>query len=160
MGFVFLFLAQNVQASEPFTCRVEPRFSSDGSIGQAVIEAIRQTKGRLLLALYGFDNAALADELVGLAKKKAEVRLKVDAGRSAGSKVSRILERLKAGGVQVQTVASDGRNHNKFVIIDGARVLTGSYNWTFKAESNWENLLLLDCPELAKRYEVEWEKIR
>jgi phosphatidylserine/phosphatidylglycerophosphate/cardiolipin synthase-like enzyme len=86
--------------------------------------------------------------------------LKVDAGRSAGSKVSRILERLKAGGVQVQTVASDGRNHNKFVIIDGARVLTGSYNWTFKAESNWENLLLLDCPELAKRYEVEWEKIR
>jgi phosphatidylserine/phosphatidylglycerophosphate/cardiolipin synthase-like enzyme len=45
-------------------------------------------------------------------------------------------------------------------VIDGRRVLTGSYNWTQKAETNWENLLIIDCPELAKSYEAEWEKIR
>jgi phosphatidylserine/phosphatidylglycerophosphate/cardiolipin synthase-like enzyme len=63
----------------------------------------------------------------------------------------------QVGGVEVQTVAPDGRNHNKFAIIDGRRVLTGSYNWTLKSEENWENLLILDCPALAKSYESEWE---
>jgi phosphatidylserine/phosphatidylglycerophosphate/cardiolipin synthase-like enzyme len=44
-------------------------------------------------------------------------------------------------------------------VIDGTRVLTGSYNWTAKAESNWENLLVIDCPELAKASESEWDKV-
>jgi phosphatidylserine/phosphatidylglycerophosphate/cardiolipin synthase-like enzyme len=56
-------------------------------------------------------------------------------------------------------VAPNGRNHNKFAVIDRKRVITGSYNWTLKSEGNWENLLILDCPELAKAYENEWERI-
>jgi phosphatidylserine/phosphatidylglycerophosphate/cardiolipin synthase-like enzyme len=57
-------------------------------------------------------------------------------------------------------VAPERKNHNKFAVIDGKRVITGSYNWTLKAEQNWENLLFLDCPELAEKYEQEWERIR
>jgi mitochondrial cardiolipin hydrolase len=97
--------------------------------------------------------------LLKLAKKNIAVRLRVDTARSASKKMVRLIEKLKAGGVQVQTVAPNGRNHNKFAVIDGRKVLTGSYNWTFKAESNWENLLILDCPELAKAYESEWQRI-
>lgn len=140
-------------------CRVTARFSSQGSVGKEVTEALRDAKESLTLALYGFDNTDLGEELLKLVKKNVTVRLKVDTARSASKKIVKLIEQLKTGGVQVQTVAPGGRNHNKFAVIDGKRVLTGSYNWTLKSENNWENLLLLDCPELAKAYESEWERI-
>ncbi|MSP38789.1 MAG: hypothetical protein EXR70_09900 [Deltaproteobacteria bacterium] len=147
-------------AAELVDCRVASKFSSQGSVGKAVTDAIRDTKERLTLALYGFDNGELGDELLALVMKKVAVRVKVDTARSASKKILALIDKLKAGGVEVQTVAPNGRNHNKFAIIDGKRVLTGSYNWTLKSENNWENLLVLDCPELAKAYEAEWERIR
>lgn len=140
-------------------CRVAAQFSSQGSVGKVVVDALRAAKSRVTIALYGFDNTDLGDELIQLAKKNVAVKLKVDTARSKSKKIVSLIARLRTGGVLVQTVAPDGRNHNKFVVIDGAQVLTGSYNWTLKSESNWENLLVLDCPELAKAYEAEWERI-
>lgn len=148
-----------VELAGAVECHVTARFSSEGSIGGTVAQAIRETKSRLTLAIYGFDNAELAEELIKLAKKNLSVRVKIDANRSASKKINVLVERMRAAGVQIQTVAADGRNHNKFAVIDGSKVLTGSYNWTLKAEKNWENLLLLDCPDLAQSYEREWEKV-
>ena len=151
--------AITVSAADGFDCRVNPKFSSRDSLAQVVGESLRQAKQRVTLALYGFNNNDLAEELVKLAKKAVVVRVKIDTAKGAEKKTGALIGRLKAGGVQVQTVAPGGRNHNKFAVIDGTRVLTGSYNWTAKAESNWENLLVIDCPELAKAYESEWEKV-
>jgi len=156
IAFVLLTFVQVAAAME---CQVESRFSSEGSLGSVVTEAIQQTKSRLSLALYGFDNAEMAGELIKLAKKDIAVRIKVDQNRSSGKKITALVERLRAGGVRVHTVAASGRNHNKFAVIDGAKVITGSYNWTVKSENNWENILILNCPELAQNYEREWEKI-
>jgi phosphatidylserine/phosphatidylglycerophosphate/cardiolipin synthase-like enzyme len=156
---VSLLQTMTANAADGFDCRVDARFSSQGSVGKAVTEAIGETKERLTLALYGFDNTDLGEELLKLVKKNVTVRLKVDTARSASKKIVKLIELLKAGGVQIQSVAANGRNHNKFAVIDGKRVLTGSYNWTLKSENNWENLLILDCPELAKAYESEWERI-
>lgn len=124
------------------------------------MDVIRGTEERLTVALYGFDNPELGDELLKLVKKKVTVRVKVDTARSASKKINALISRLKAGGVEVQTVAPGGRNHNKFAVIDGKRVVTGSYNWTLRSEGNWENLLILDCPELAQSFDSEWERIR
>ena len=160
LGLMLLFVPRLALGAEAVDCRVSAWFSSQGSIGKGLTEVIGETKERLTVALYGFDNTDLGDQLLKLAKKNVAVRLKVDTARSAGKKIVALIEKLKAGGIQVQMVAPNGRNHNKFGVIDGKRVLTGSYNWTLKAEGNWENLLILDCPELAKAYEREWEAIR
>ena len=157
---VSLLQAMSVNAADSFDCRVSPKFSSRDTLGQAVSESLRQAKQQVTLALYGFNNNDLAEELVKLAKKGVVVRVKIDTAKGAEKKTEALISRLKSGGVAVQTVAPGGRNHNKFAVIDGTRVLTGSYNWTAKAESNWENLLIVDCAELAKSYESEWEKIR
>jgi len=146
-------------AADGVDCRVSPKFSSRDSLAQAVSESLRQAKQKVILALYGFNNNELADELIKLAKRGVVVRVKIDTAKGAEKKTGELISRLKSGGVEVQTVAPGGRNHNKFAVIDGSRVLTGSYNWTAKAESNWENLLVIDCAELAKSYESEWEKL-
>jgi len=160
LGLTLFALPALGAAADNIDCRVTSRFSSQGSVGKALKEAIRGTKERLTVALYGFDNTDLGDELLELVKKKVTVRLKIDKSRSARKKLAALIDQLKAGGVDIETVAPNGRNHNKFAVIDGKRVLTGSYNWTLKSEGNWENLLIIDCPELAKSYENEWERIR
>jgi len=50
--------------------------------------------------------------------------------------------------------------HDKFAVIDGRWVISGSFNWTASAERrNRENLLIFDCPSLASHFEAEWESI-
>ena len=157
--FGFLVQSGSANAADGFDCRVNPKFSSRDGLAQTVSESLRQAKQKVILALFGFNNNDLADELIKLAKKGVVVRVKIDTAKGAEKKTEALIGRLKSGGVEVQTVAPGGRNHNKFAVIDGSRVLTGSYNWTVKAESNWENLLVIDCAELAKSYESEWEKV-
>lgn len=148
-----------VRANEPVGCQVRAKFSSEGSLSDAVTAEIQQAKSKVLIALYGFNNPLLAESLIRVAKRGVAVKIKIDAAKGAEKRESRIIQQLRAAGVQVQTVAPDGRNHNKFALIDQNKVITGSYNWTIKAEGNWENLLFLDCPTLAQKYEEEWEKI-
>lgn len=47
--------------------------------------------------------------------------------------------------------------HSKIVIVDGATVLTGSFNFSKAAkQKNAENLLVLKSPDLAARYLENW----
>jgi phosphatidylserine/phosphatidylglycerophosphate/cardiolipin synthase-like enzyme len=50
--------------------------------------------------------------------------------------------------------------HNKFMVVDGVFLLTGSFNWTFQAgANNQENLLVVDHPFYIERYTAEFEKL-
>jgi phosphatidylserine/phosphatidylglycerophosphate/cardiolipin synthase-like enzyme len=57
-------------------------------------------------------------------------------------------------------VREDGRHaiaHNKVMVIDGAVVITGSFNFTNSAETrNAENTLILKSTELAQIYKNQW----
>ena len=49
--------------------------------------------------------------------------------------------------------------HNKIIVIDGAVVVTGSFNFTRAAESNnAENLLVIHDAHLAERYLANWKE--
>ena len=51
--------------------------------------------------------------------------------------------------------------HNKFMVVDGTTVETGSFNYTEAAEKkNAENLLILhDQPEVAGQYLAHWQEL-
>ncbi|VCX58275.1 Phospholipase D [Escherichia coli] len=51
--------------------------------------------------------------------------------------------------------------HNKFMVIDGKNVQTGSFNYTASAVSrNAENVLLIeDAPQLAEAYQREFNRL-
>lgn len=48
--------------------------------------------------------------------------------------------------------------HNKFCIIDNL-VITGSYNWTYNANRNNENILVTDEGSIIKAYREEFERL-
>ena len=158
--FVVLFGSSLAHGDESISCKVKAYFPGTSKIGAVLSQELNQAKKVVLIALYGFNNPALAEDLTKLAQRGVTIRVKIDTAKGADKKESRLAASLKAAGVTVQTVAADGRNHNKFAVVDDSTVITGSYNWTVKAESNFENLLVLNCPELAKQYASEWESIR
>lgn len=62
-------------------------------------------------------------------------------------------------GVETYIDAQHGIAHNKNMIIDGAIVITGSFNFTKAAEeSNAENLLVVRDMKTALRFEQNWQE--
>jgi phosphatidylserine/phosphatidylglycerophosphate/cardiolipin synthase-like enzyme len=161
-GFVLVVISPQYVSGleEPIDCKVQVIFPRQANLAQAVAQELTRTRKELLLALYGFNNPILAGELVNLAKRQVKVGLKIDTAKSEGGKQGLVMDKLRAAGVKIHTVAAGGRNHNKFAVIDSSTIITGSYNWTTKADENFESLLIVHCPEVAKKYEREWDAIR
>ena len=122
-------------------------------------ETLRHAHVRVRAAVYGLTNPAIERALIDVARAGVHVSLKADRGRSQTKEQAAVIGRLQAAGVSVET-PTRGLNHNKFAVVDSRWVITGSFNWTSNAERrNHENLLILDCPDLAARFEAEWESI-
>ena len=52
-----------------------------------------------------------------------------------------------------------GIAHNKVMIIDNQKVITGSFNFTTAADTkNAENVLLIEDAQLAEQYLINWHK--
>ncbi len=69
-------------------------------------------------------------------------------------------ERFRQAGLDVRLDGLEGQMHHKVIIVDGATVITGSYNFTNSAERyNEENVLIIHNEVLAKQYEAEFEQI-
>ena len=80
---------------------------------------------------------------------------------SAGKTQVAMITKLQAAGVPVEVSEQARLLHHKFAVIDGRYVVTGSYNWTESAERrNRENLVILDCPEVAQVFKAEWDSIQ
>jgi len=63
-------------------------------------------------------------------------------------------------GIDVKLDGNKQTMHNKVFIIDNKIVITGSYNFTEKAnEQNNENAIVVHNEEFASRYEDEFEEI-
>ncbi len=67
---------------------------------------------------------------------------------------------LKEAGVDVVEDGNCYTMHHKVIVIDEATVITGSYNFTNRAENvNDENLVIIDDPLLAAHYLEEFERV-
>ena len=56
---------------------------------------------------------------------------------------------------------SDKLMHNKFCIIDNEVVITGSYNWTFKARLNDENIIVIkNQPHVIFKFSEKFDSIK
>ncbi len=137
------------------------RFSPHGGAESAVVNTLRHARVRVRAAIFGLTSRGIEAALEDLAQAGVEVALKTDRSQSAGREQSALLGRLRAAGVAVEVSRSRWLLHDKFAVVDGRWVITGSFNWTTSAEQrNRENVLIFDCPSLAALFEAEWESIK
>jgi phosphatidylserine/phosphatidylglycerophosphate/cardiolipin synthase-like enzyme len=114
---------------------------------------------QVLVQAYSFTSAPIADALVAARRRGVEVTVLLDGDSAEGP--ASVLPGLTRGGVRVLLDDPPGIAHNKVMVIDGARVITGSFNFTRAAEErNTENLLVLRDAAIAAAYVANWERRR
>ena len=138
---------------------MEVRFSPGGGCTQTVVSAIREARTSVHVQAYSFTSAPIADALVQAHKNGIQIQVILD--KSHRSERSSVAPRLHSEGIPVWIDPRHAIAHNKVLLIDGTRVLTGSFNFTKAAEgSNAENLLSIRDQSLASLYLQNWESHR
>ncbi|MEB3243043.1 MAG: phosphatidylserine/phosphatidylglycerophosphate/cardiolipin synthase family protein [Cyanobacteriota bacterium] len=157
-----------------------PHRRADPNHGLAWLAEQLVTAERALdLSLFVFSAQNLADALAALPERGVAVRLLADPG-FASRPFSEVLDvlgvsradgacRLEADnrvwrrpleGVGTPRLVGGDKLHHKFAVIDGERVITGSFNWSpSAAHQNDETLLLIHSPELAAHFNREMDRL-
>jgi phosphatidylserine/phosphatidylglycerophosphate/cardiolipin synthase-like enzyme len=150
----------------PWQCGAEGikvYFSPNGGCQQAVISEIRKAAQTIDIAMYYLSSRSIAQALVQASQKNVRVRVVLDQGQEieAASKSSYLIKH----GFQIKYHLGFGLMHNKFAIIDGKSLITGSFNWTLTAEEkNEENLLIITdkgtIEKFQERFNYLWNTSR
>ena len=133
-------------------------FSPNGGCQNAVISEISKAQKSIDIAMYSFTSREIAQELVKAKDRKVKIRIVLDKGQKTEeySKSRYLIEK----GFEVKYHSGDGLMHNKFAVIDGRVLLTGSFNWTASAEQrNEENLLIITDNGVIKKYAERFERL-
>mgnify|MGYP001584718842 CR=1 FL=1 len=137
---------------------IEVHFSPQGGCQDAVVATLDKSARTVDMAAYSFTNKKIAHALAAAKNRGVAVRLVSDQGEFALT--DDVREILKEAGIDPQVKSTTGLMHNKYLVIDREVLVTGSYNFTARAEwENFENLLVLRDPELAQRYEKNFERL-
>ena len=130
-------------------------FSPDGHCSTLILDAIGAAKQSVRVQAYSFTAKPIADALVEARKRGVDVSVIVD--KSQRSERFSVLDLLNESDIPLYVDYCCAIAHNKVMIIDGKKVVTGSYNFTQSAESrNAENLLIIDDAIMAQAYLENW----
>jgi len=117
----------------------------------AILQQLNGAEQTLHIALYYFTDAKLAEAVVRAHQRGVQTYVYLD--KSQVNQQYAQARYLATQGVPVRISSNPAIMHNKFAIIDGSTIITGSYNWTKSAyQRNDENLLIIHRPDVAQRY--------
>lgn len=142
-----------VYFSEPGSPSAETK---RGGPDQYLAESIRQARLSVDVAAYDLDLWSIRDALLEAFQRGVAVRMVTDSDNLDEDEI----RDLRAAGVSVRGDRREGLMHNKFVIVDGATVWTGSMNLTINsAYRNDDNLIMLHSSALAGNYTAEFNEM-
>lgn len=133
------------------------------NIADRISTELSQAESSIYIAVAWLTNRNLFNILVDKAKSGVTVQLLL-SNDEINQNSSLDFSRLKIGN-SVAYLVGDGKSdlmHNKFCVIDRRVVMTGSYNWSYKAEkNNHENIVITtDDFELADQFIAQFKQIR
>lgn len=135
----------------------EACFSPDGGCDVKLWKFLQSAQKSIDIAVFDLTHEKITHE-IAVAAKRIDVRVVVDRRQAKGE--HNLVSTLIKAGVNVKYGVQRGIMHNKFVIVDGARLETGSFNFTGGAsERNQENQIYLADAKVVAQYRERFEKI-
>jgi mitochondrial cardiolipin hydrolase len=108
--------------------------------------------------MFHFTSERLARALAERRRAGVDVRVLLDASQADAGFVRRLREDGLA--VRLARLPEDARFHHKFAVLDERRVITGSYNWTYRADRvSHENIVVLRDVPAAAVFRAEFERL-
>ena len=137
---------------------IEVFFSPDDDPERRITELLLEAEQSIDFMAFAFTSDAIADAMLARFQAGVPVCGVIERGQAAnaGSEYERLLQ----SGIDLRLDANERNMHHKVIIIDGAAVITGSYNFSRSArEFNDENVLVLHDAGLAERFLLEFNRI-
>lgn len=130
-------------------------------IRSKIIPYLNQAKKEVVIAMAWFTSAELFDALLSCLERRVNVELiLLDNAINYMYYAPDFNELISAGGHLRIADSSVGFMHHKFCVIDDNIAITGSYNWTYYAETrNVENIVITDNPDIVNRFSIEFERL-
>ncbi|MGE5539457.1 MAG: phospholipase D family protein [Gemmatimonas sp.] len=127
-----------------------------------IVSAIDGARRTLLVQAYGFTNPRIVQAIGDARRRGVEVRVLLDKtnapSRNGASRYTGATY-LGNAGVPVRIDGTVAIAHNKIIVVDGALVIGGSYNYTKSAEQkNAENVTFTRGACIADLYRDNFEK--
>lgn len=130
-------------------------FSPNGNCEKQIVQTIQSAEHQILVQCYSFTSKPIADALI--ASKENGIRIAVLYDKSQLKEKHTQIRRLEQAGIPTYIDEVPGIAHNKIIIIDSHKLVTGSYNFSNAANvRNAENVLFINNNALAQRYTDNW----
>ncbi|MFP3029369.1 MAG: phospholipase D family protein [Arsenophonus sp.] len=138
---------------------LEVGFSPGRTAKQIVLMAIEEAKTSIDIAAYSFTSKPIALALVDAKQRGVNVRVVADKKSNSGKYTA--VTYLGNHRIPVRLNDKYAIMHNKFMIVDGHSIETGSFNYTQSAAfRNAENVIYLrNRPDIAKKYTQEFNRL-
>lgn len=134
-------------------------FSPRGGCTDTVVRELAAARHSVRVLAYSFTSDPIAEALEAAEARGVDVQVVLDKSNRTGRYTD--APELARAHVPLTIDAAHAIAHNKVMVIDGATVITGSFNFTTAAElHNAENMIVLRSPELAAQYTANWERHR
>ncbi len=130
-------------------------------IRNRIIPILDNAKEEVVVAMAWFTSGELFQALINCIGRGVHVELVLlDNATNFMYYAPDFNELIKAGGVLRIAKVENGFMHHKFCVIDNSIVITGSYNWTYYAETrNIENIVISDNKSVIQQYRGEFDSL-
>lgn len=153
----------------PSTGTIEVAFSPNEGAEALVVKVIDSARNEIRMMSYSFTSPTVVKALLNARHRGVDVKLVADwegnasKNRDGSYKSPKSISGMSAlvtAGAEVRTIDVYAIAHDKVIVVDGATVETGSYNYSASAANrNSENVLVnWNNPALAKVYLQHFER--
>ncbi|WP_323118867.1 phospholipase D family nuclease [Burkholderia alba] len=138
---------------------IEAAFSPDGGAEALVLKVIGSARASIRLAGYSFTSPKVVRALLDAHRRGVDLAVVVDNDGNRSKSSKQALNLLVNAKVPTRTISRYAIHHDKYIVVDGRHVETGSFNYSASAASrNSENVLVVwNNPALASQYLQHWQ---
>ena len=132
------------------------------NIAERIITEIQKANNSIYIAVAWFTNKSIFEQLIKKAKNGCQIQI-IISNDLINENSSIDFNKLEKHNGKVYKIGNGDTElmHNKFCIIDFNTVITGSYNWSYKAENNFENIVInSNVTSLAEQFVTEFNQIK
>jgi len=131
-------------------------FTPPNNCSSIIIDQINNAKSTIYIQAYGFTHEKIISALIEAKRRGVSVQIILDRSNFT-PRYKENLKRFTEVGIPVFKDIVAGIAHNKVMIIDHYKVITGSFNFTLNADArNAENIIVLDNVLIAGEYYQNW----
>lgn len=123
-------------------------------IEKVILENFDGAEKSILIVVAWFTNARIISKLIELRKfKNIDIQILTDDNDINRKYFFELFRAdLENAGIEVREQHFKKFNHNKFAVIDNEKIITGSYNYTYKANRNLEGIVIENDKRIANFY--------